>query len=243
MSLKALPKLSLPLSVFTAGRRPALPITLTKHLQPSRPATTETASSLSRRRAVTVVNDTGAVPWKQLSYTEKAARTTQQTFNFGLVLLGLVATGGVATVLYLEVFATDSKTAIFNRSADLVRGDAKCRELLAGSGEATVVTKRDIKAYGEPSWSRWARNRTIASRLEKDRAGGEHLHMHFYVEGPSGTEGTVRLEMVRRDGREFEYYMLALDVPGNKRHFLVDKAGEKFDQRKQGRMFGVSWNR
>lgn len=204
----------------------------------ARNATTD-ASSAARRRAVTVVNDTGRVPWQQLSIGEKAARTTQQTFNFGLVLLGILATGGVATVLWLEVFSTDSKTAIFNRAADRVRGDPKCRELLAGDG---MHTKRDIKAYGEPSWSRWARNRTIASRLEKDKAGMEHLHMHFYVEGPQA-KGTVNLHMTRRpDEKDFEYYMLALDVPGKQRYYLENKAKEKIDQRKHGRMFGVRWN-
>ena len=171
---------------------------------------------------------------------EKAARTTQQTFNVGLVLLGILATGGVATVLWLEVFSTDSKTAIFNRAADRVRKDHACLELLAGEG---IHTKRDIKAYGEPSWSRWARNRTIASRLEKDRAGVEHLHMHFYVEGPA-TKGTVNLHMTRRPGeKEWEYRMLALDVPGRERVYLENADAKAVDQRRQGKMFGVSWHR
>ena len=203
-----------------------------------RGATTD-ASSAARRRAVTVVNDTGRVPWQQLSMGEKAARTTQQTFNVGLVVLGILATGGVATVLWLEVFSSDSKTAVFNRAADRVRSDATCRELLAGDG---IHSKRDIKAFGEPSWSRWARNRTIASRLEKDKTGTEHLHMHFYVEGPQA-KGTVNLHMMKPSGsKDFETYMLALDVPGKQRYYLENKAQEKLDQRKQGRMFGVRWN-
>lgn len=186
-----------------------------------------------------MVNDTGRVPWQNLTFGEKAARTTQQTFNFGLILLGIVATGGVATVLWLEVFSTDSKTAIFNRAADRVRKDSKCLELLAGEG---LHSKKDIKAYGEPSWSRWARNRTIASRLEKDRAGVEHLHMHFYVEGPQA-KGTVNLHMVRKQGeKDFEYQMLALDVPGKQRHYLEHADAKSLDQRKQGKMFGVRWN-
>jgi mitochondrial import inner membrane translocase subunit TIM21 len=225
------------LFVFRAGLRPAFTIAK-PHPTLIRSASTNT-STTSRRRAVTVVNDTGAVPWQNLTFGEKAARTTQQSFNFGLVLLGIVATGGVATVLWLEVFSTDSKTAVFNRAADRVRKDAKCHEMLAGEG---LHTKREIKAYGEPSWSRWARNRTIASRLEKDRAGVEHLHMHFYVEGPQA-KGTVNLHMTRRPGeKEFEYYMLALDVPGRQRYYLENAEGNKMDQRSQGRMFGVRWN-
>ncbi|KAK4499018.1 hypothetical protein PRZ48_009530 [Zasmidium cellare] len=221
-----------PLFVFQAGSRPATTPPQT------RTATTSSLphnSTTSRRKAVTVINDTGRVPWTNLSPGEKAARATQQTFNFGIVALGVVVTGAVATVLWLEVFSTDSKTATFNRAADRVRSDPKCRELLGGHG------KREIKAYGEPSWSRWARNRTIASRVERDRAGVEHLHMHFYVEGP-GAKGTVNLHMSRREGEEFEYEMLALDVPGQPRYYLENAGAKKLDQRGKGRMFGVRWN-
>ncbi|KAF2484891.1 TIM21-domain-containing protein [Neohortaea acidophila] len=224
------------LFVFRAGLRPAA---LTTPLPPHsiRPAATDAASA-ARRRAVTVVNDTGRVPWQELSTGEKAARTTQQTFNLGILLVGILGTGGVATVLWLEVFSSDSKTAVFNRAADRVRGDPKCRELLAGEG---LHSKRDIKAYGEPSWSRWARNRTIASRVETDKMGTEHLHMHFYVEGEQA-KGTVTLHMIRPSGeKEFEYWMLALDVPGKQRYYLEDRSS-KGDQRKHGRMFGVRWN-
>lgn len=56
-----------------------------------------TASNLGNnakasRRQVTVVNDDGRVQWQDLSTREKAARTTQQTFNMGLVLTGIVGT-------------------------------------------------------------------------------------------------------------------------------------------------------
>ncbi|KAF2161988.1 hypothetical protein M409DRAFT_69486 [Zasmidium cellare ATCC 36951] len=236
---QALAKPLSPLFVFQAGSRPA--ITSTSNGSQTRNATTSSlpnSSAASRRKAVTVINDTGRVPWENLSIGEKAARATQQTFNFGLVALGIALTGGVFTVLWLEVFSTDSKTAFFNRAADRVRADPKCRELLAGEG---VHSKREIKAYGEPSWSRWARNRTIASRLEKDRAGVEHLHMHFYVEGPAA-KGTVNLHMSRREGEEFEYEMLALDVPGQPRYYLENANSKKLDQRNKGRMFGVRWN-
>lgn len=46
----------------------------------------------SSRKQVTIVNDDGRIQWKDLSVREKAARTTQQTFNFGIVLSGLLMT-------------------------------------------------------------------------------------------------------------------------------------------------------
>lgn len=189
-----------------------------------------------KRRAVTIANDTGRVPWQELSTGEKAARTAQQSFNLGVVLLGVGATAAVVAVLWLEVFSTDSKTAIFNRAADRVRSDSKSLELLVGEG---LHSKREISAFGEPSWSRWARNRTIASTVEKDRAGVEHLRMHFYVEGAQA-KGTVQVHMLRRPGeKDFQYQLLALDVPGHSRHFLENTAS--LDPRKN-KMFGIRWS-
>lgn len=49
-------------------------------------------STASRRRAVTPFNDTGFVPWSELSTLEKASRATQQSFNFGIVIVGLALT-------------------------------------------------------------------------------------------------------------------------------------------------------
>ena len=46
----------------------------------------------SRRRSVTPFNDDGRVPWTELSAAGKTARAVQQTFNFGLVVGGLVLT-------------------------------------------------------------------------------------------------------------------------------------------------------
>jgi import inner membrane translocase subunit TIM21 len=124
---------------------------------------TATTSSLPKsgapppRRAVTVVSDTGQIPWKQLSVGEKAARTTQQSFNLLIVLTGVVLTVGVGAALWLEVFSSESKTAVFNRTADRIRRDERCIEALAGRGHG-----REIEAHGQDSWSRWARNRFIA---------------------------------------------------------------------------------
>ena len=43
---------------------------------------------------MTAFNDDGRVAWGDLSMGEKAARTTQQTFNFGMIILGAVLTVG-----------------------------------------------------------------------------------------------------------------------------------------------------
>lgn len=38
------------------------------------------------------MNDDGRVAWGQLSPMEKAARTTQQSFNIGLIVVGAILT-------------------------------------------------------------------------------------------------------------------------------------------------------
>lgn len=50
------------------------------------------ASRNRSRKQVTVTNDDGRVPWKDLTMGEAVARTTQQTFNFGVVMAGVVGT-------------------------------------------------------------------------------------------------------------------------------------------------------
>lgn len=61
---------------------------------------------------------------------------------------------GVVYLLYTEVFASDSKTRHFNRTVDRIRGDTRALDLL-GSGKT-------IRAFGEPTASKWSRNRPLA---------------------------------------------------------------------------------
>ncbi|MCJ1235423.1 mitochondrial import inner membrane translocase subunit tim21 [Varicellaria rhodocarpa] len=70
---------------------------------------------------------------------EKLARTTQQTFNLGLILAGAVMTGGVGYLLYSDVFSSDSKTRIFNRTADRVKSDSRAIELLGPSKQILAL--------------------------------------------------------------------------------------------------------
>jgi import inner membrane translocase subunit TIM21 len=186
-----------------------------------------------KHRQVTTFNDDGRVRWGDLSIREKGARSTQQSFNFLVIIAGVLMTGAVAQLLYKEVFAVDSKTSHFNRTVTRIKNDAHCVDILAG-GDA-----KKIKAYGEPTWNRWSRNRAIASKTEKDGVGVRHMRMHFNVEGPKA-HGVVQLHMIQRDG-EWEYKLLALDVPGHQRIYLENADAAKLDTRKDGKMFGVKW--
>ena len=49
-----------------------------------------TTTKAAKRKTVTVLNDDGRVPWKDLTAGEKFARSSQQSFNFSLIVVGLV---------------------------------------------------------------------------------------------------------------------------------------------------------
>jgi import inner membrane translocase subunit TIM21 len=198
-------------------------------------STKSTSKPTISHKQVTTFNDDGRVRWSELSVREKAARSTQQSFNFLVIIAGVVMTGAVATLMYKEVFSTDSKTSHFNRTVSRIKKDARCVDVLAGGDP------RKIKAYGEPSWNRWSRNRALASRVEKDGVGVEHLHMHFNVEGPMA-RGVAQLHMVKRPGQsEWDYLLLAVDVPGHQRIYLENADGVLQSGKGSGKMFGLKW--
>ncbi|KAI1434545.1 import inner membrane translocase subunit tim-21, mitochondrial [Xylaria sp. CBS 124048] len=189
----------------------------------------------TRRKAVTPFNDNGFVPWNQLSAMEKASRATQQTFNFGLVIVGVVLTGGVGYFLYQDVFSPDSKTAYFNRVVDRIKKDPAC---LAVLGDPKHIT-----AHGEETGNKWRRARPIASSMEPDAQGNDHLVMHFYVEGPLNN-GLVNVHLVKRAGHhEFEYRYLFLDVKGHNRIYLENAdAKTPSGSPKKLKLFGINLN-
>ncbi|KAK3324657.1 TIM21-domain-containing protein [Cercophora scortea] len=204
-------------------------------------ATQNTSSAPeARRRAVTPFNDDGHVPWTNLSLPEKTARAAQQSFNFGLVVLGVVMTGGVGYFLYQEVFSPDSKTAYFNRAVDRIKADRRCIELL---GESSKIT-----AFGEETGNKWRRARPIASTDTKDAYGNEHLMIHFNVQGPKA-RGAVDMHLVKRAGHsEFEYKYFFLEVPRHPRIYLENasassssSSSSKGGDQKSVKLFGIKW--
>ncbi|KAJ5105546.1 hypothetical protein NUU61_002893 [Penicillium alfredii] len=185
-----------------------------------------------RKKNITVLSDDGQLQWGELSGREKVSRATQQSFNFVIVLAGAVLTGGVFTLLYLEVFSPNSRTWQFEKAVERIKDDPRCTKLLGD--------RREIKAYGENTWSRWARSRPIATTVEKDRLGREHLRMNFHVEGPLNS-GVVIVHMMKPlDKSDLEYQLLALDVKGHSR-IILEKASDKPSVASSLKLFGIQW--
>jgi len=51
-----------------------------------------TSQSSPSRRHVTIMNDDGRIAWSHLTAREKLARTTQQSFNLGIIVIGMALT-------------------------------------------------------------------------------------------------------------------------------------------------------
>lgn len=64
---------------------------------------TSRTTTQTRRKAVTTFNDDGRIPWGDLTAREKMARTTQQSFNFTLIIAGGLLTVSLRSVVSMSV--------------------------------------------------------------------------------------------------------------------------------------------
>ncbi|KAK7539694.1 TIM21-domain-containing protein [Phyllosticta citribraziliensis] len=193
----------------------------------------QSQSSTTKRRAVTIANDTGYVPWGELSAREKAARSTQQSFNFALVVAGIVATGALVYIMFTEIISPEGTTNQLHRALNKIKNDSRCVEVLGDP--------KQIVEFSENPNPR-ARQWTVPSKREQDKAGNVHLTMHFFVKGPLN-KGTVRLHMIQKAGEsEFDYQTLTLDVPGHRRIYLENAESLSASVKRQsGKLFGIKW--
>lgn len=107
----------------------------------------------AKRRAVTPFNDTGHISWSALSRTEKVGRVAQQTFNFGVIVVGAVLTGAIGYSLFVNVFSPNSATAHFHRAFDRVCADHRCTAALGPADE--------LAARGDQSSLGWRKSRPV----------------------------------------------------------------------------------
>jgi len=163
---------------------------------------------------------------------------TASTFAIATTVV-LGATGLAGLVIYLvvsEIVLPSGDTQIFNKAVSLIEKDEKCQELLQ------LEKGKRLKAYGETSDNKWTRNRPIASNRRVDKSGKEHLFMRFHVES-GAKHGSVQLETVQADVLHPEYSYIYLDVPGEKRHYVIEPPRPKLlGSRDQNTGFlGVKW--
>ncbi len=96
-------------------------------------------------------------------------------------------------------------------------GDAV--SLIKENSECQILLGTKIKAYAERSTHRGRRSGQVQSNRISDAAGREHVTMRFYVEGSTGRQGTVSLEMIEKPDA-MEYVYLFVDIPGSPRVYL-----------------------
>ena len=56
--------------------------------------------------------------------------------------------------MYKEVLSPNSSTWQFEKAVERIKNDTRCTNVLGD--------RREIRAFGNSTWNRWARNRPIA---------------------------------------------------------------------------------
>jgi len=136
--------------------------------------------------------------------------------------------------LYTDVFSPNSKTWQFEKAVSRIKQDPRCTALLGDS--------KNIKAYGETTGNKWTRNRPIATTIQKDTIGREHMRMNFHVAGPLN-EGTVHVHMIKPlDEASFQYRLLALEVKGYPQIVLEQSSDTALGGKKSPlKILGINW--
>lgn len=143
------------------------------------------------------------------------------TFSTTLVLGGVTLSGLVIYLVLSELLLPSGDTQVFNHAVSLVEKDPNVQKLL-GFEEGTR-----LKAYGETNGGdKWTRNRPIASQRSEDRQGKEHLFMRFHVEHDNKV-ASVQLETVQADVLHPEFRYIFVDVPGQKRTYVIEPPKQK----------------
>lgn len=143
-----------------------------------------------------------------------------RAFTFSLSSAIVFAAAGVALlVVYLilsELFLPSGDTRTFNKAVKLVEKNEEAHKVLR------FEKGTRLKAYGEVGPDAWVRNRPAHGVRGKGKDGKDHLFMRFHVVSDSGIHGTVSLEQVDKSFWSSEFSYIALDVPGQKRVFIIE---------------------
>lgn len=133
------------------------------------------------------------------------------------MVVGAVGLSGLVVYLILsELFLPSGETKTFNKALKLIeKSEAAQKALGFQSGDR-------LKAYGEGPGDRWVRNRPPQSIRLKGKDGKDHMAMRFHVEAPSGKHGRILLEQIDTSFWSLEFAYIALDVPQQKRVYVVE---------------------
>lgn len=163
---------------------------------------------------------------------------TASTLAFATTVV-VGAAGLASLVIYLvvsELVLPSGDTQVFNKAVSLIEKDAKAQQLLHLEPGAR------LKAYGETTDNKWTRNRPISSTRRMDKSGKEHLFMRFHVESKA-KHGSVQLETIQEDVLHPEYSYMYLEIPGEKRHYIIAPPKAKLlgSRDSNAGFLGVKW--
>jgi import inner membrane translocase subunit TIM21 len=140
------------------------------------------------------------------------------TFSFATVIV-VAGTGIALLVVYLilsELFLPSGDTRTFNKAVKLVEKNEQAQQAMG------FAAGTRLKAYGDSHGDNWVRNRPVHGLRSKGKDGKDHLLMKFHVEALNGKHGYVVLEQVDTSFWSSEFSYIALDIPGQKRIWIIE---------------------
>ncbi|OMH79725.1 putative mitochondrial import inner membrane translocase subunit TIM21 [Zancudomyces culisetae] len=128
--------------------------------------------------------------------------------------------------------APNSPTRVYNEVLDLIRKDRKLAKLFGNS----------IVGYGEPSYSRLQRNRSISNKVVLNKNGEKLQEIRFYIEGEKEEHyGVVNAKLIEDQSlKSWRYYHISVDVYKTKK---MDEAFEELAGKKDTKLIEAYSNR
>lgn len=152
-----------------------------------------------------------------------------------LVVGGVGISALVVSLIFSELFLPLGDTKTFNKAVRLVEADPKVQKVFE------IEAGQRLKAHGDVTAGKWVRNRPPQAVKMMGKDGVERLFMKFVVELPkNGKVGTVTLEQFDKTWWSSDFAYVALDVPGFKRHWVVEPAYKKKELLGSG-FLGLNW--
>ncbi|ODQ77132.1 hypothetical protein BABINDRAFT_42185 [Babjeviella inositovora NRRL Y-12698] len=192
-------------------------------------------SGLRHSKAYSTASSVQPPKAPKVSLWTRLSRASTFVFASSLVLGAVSLAGFVIYLLFAEILLPSGETQVFNRAVSLIEKDAECQALL------NFPAGERLKAYGETDGNRWTRNRPIHSQKKEGKDGKSHLMMKFHVETNSGRHGSVTLENIEDSALESNFAYIALDIRGQKRHYVIAPKFNTVARHKATGLFDLKW--
>ncbi|GAB6030950.1 Mitochondrial import inner membrane translocase subunit Tim21 [Chamberlinius hualienensis] len=140
-------------------------------------------------------------------FSEKVKQTTKDVYYSGIVIAGILITGGLGYTIFRELFSSESPNGVYSKAFKLCKSHYK---LVDAVGEP-------MSGFGETT-GRGRRRHVSHVQFEQD--GVQCMRMRFYVKG-SRQKGTAHLEVRKNEKGKYEFRYLFVELDNILRETIV----------------------